>query len=91
MPYPAATIALLEALNTVSGITARVEHLQREAEATRTQVDELISQSPEHVAMVRQLEEQYEVDDPNIVTDGDLPSGDELAVELERFLRGETP
>jgi len=51
----------------------------------------LIAQSTEHVAMVRQLEEQYEADDPDIVTESDIPSGDEIAEELERYLRGETP
>jgi hypothetical protein len=91
MPYPAASIALLDALTTVSGIVTDTRRLRREAESTRKQVDELIAQSAEHVAMVRQLEEQYEADEPDIVTEGDIPSGDEIAAELERYLRGEMP
>jgi proteasome assembly chaperone (PAC2) family protein len=91
MPFPAASIALVEALSRVSGISVDTEDLEREAEVTRTQVDELIAQSSEHTAMVRQLEEEYEEEDSGIVTDRDIPSGDEIAAELERFLRGETP
>jgi hypothetical protein len=54
------------------------------------QIAELISGSDEHTAMVRQLEEQHDQEMPTGLGNlSDLPSGDEIAAELERFLRGE--
>ena len=46
--------------------------------------------SEEHATLVRQLEAQHDAELAQEKSDmGDLPSGDELAAELERFLRGE--
>jgi hypothetical protein len=51
-------------------------------------VDDLITNNPDHTTMVAQLEEA--ADEVEGVSLGDeLPSGDELAAELEKFLRGE--
>ena len=65
-----------------------------EAERHRARLDELIASNPEHVEVLRQLEQAYDEEDesaaatgPLPFTAGDLPSGDELAAELERFLR----
>lgn len=88
--YPAASVALLEALATLSGLTIDTGHLRQAAITTRDQIDELIAQSEEHTAMVRQLERQY--DEANVVTpitESSMPSGDEIAAELERYLRGD--
>jgi hypothetical protein len=51
-------------------------------------VDELVTNNPEHTSMVEQLEEVADENEGNSLGD-DVPSGDELAAELERFLRGE--
>jgi rubrerythrin len=65
--------------------------LTRSAEEARRQVDELIAQSPDHEAMVRKMEEQLDTEGEVLLDiDGDLPSGDEIASELERYLRGES-
>jgi hypothetical protein len=80
MPYPEASAVLLEGLRSVAGITADTTELRRAAEASRQHLDELIANSEEHVALVRRLESQV---------DADVPSGDEIAAEVERFLRGE--
>jgi proteasome assembly chaperone (PAC2) family protein len=80
MPYPEASAVLLEGLTSVAGITVDTTELRRTAEASRQHLDELIANSEEHVALVRQLETQV---------DADVPSGDEIAAEVERFLRGE--
>ena len=47
-------------------------------------LDELVSDSPEHIDLVRQLEEQVDA-----LESGDMAemTGDELAAEFERFLR----
>jgi hypothetical protein len=80
MPYPEASAVLLEGLASAAGITVDTSELRRAAETNRAHLDELIANSEEHVELVRQLEAQV---------DTDVPSGDELAAEVERFLRGE--
>ena len=82
MPYPEASAVLLEGLTSVAGITTDTGDLRRAAEASRQHLDELIANSEEHIALVRQLETQV---------DADVPSGDEIAAEVERFLRGQGP
>ena len=52
------------------------------------QIDQLIANSEEHTAMVNQLEHQVDQGAGGL-DQGNLPSGDEIAAELERFLRGE--
>jgi hypothetical protein len=89
MPFPAASLALLESLESLAGLSLDLKELRESAEESQGKVDQLIAQSAEHVDMVRQLEEQAdEMADP-LIEPGGLPSGDELAAELERFLRGE--
>ena len=53
--------------------------------STDHSIDSLIEGNPQHVAMVRQLEEVYDAESEQRM--GDLPSGDDLAEELQRFLR----
>jgi PAC2 family len=90
--YPAATVALLSGLNESVGIVTEGVAARQEAIAQRSQLDELVAGNPEHVAMLRQLEQLYDSEElPDTAGPGilptDLPSGDELAAELERFLR----
>jgi hypothetical protein len=90
MPYPAASAALLEKLAELTGLTIDTSGLHEAATATRTQIDQLIANSDEHTAMVKQLERQVDQGAVGGSFDpGNLPSGDEIAAELERFLRGE--
>lgn len=90
MAFAPAALALLEGFTAVSGVLVDVDGLRESAAATRLRVDELIAQSSEHLAMVRQLEEQIgDGDDLQVLGAEDLPSGDEIAAELERYLRGE--
>jgi len=47
-------------------------------------IDELVGRNPEHVAMIEKLESAYDdLHDPG----AQLPSGEDLAAELEAFLR----
>jgi hypothetical protein len=52
-------------------------------------VDELISANPQHLAMVRRLEAAVDESEGNALGMTEMPTGDEIAAELERFLRGE--
>lgn len=90
MPYPAASAALLGGLAQLTGIEVDVSPLLTAAGATHQQIDQLLAGSEEHSALVHQLEAQYDEEQGAAATNfGDLPSGDELAAELERFLRGQ--
>jgi len=94
MPYPAASVALLDELGRVAGLQVASEALRTEADATRQRVDALVSENDEHRQMVAQLEATVDADQEQTDTAlgaGPLPSGDELAAELERFLRDQNP
>lgn len=93
MPYPAASIALLDGLADVAGIQTNRGDLGADASATRMRIDELVGENGQHQAMVTQLEEFVDqglgdgpVDAPTFDFDR-IPSGDELAAELQEFLR----
>jgi hypothetical protein len=91
MAYPAASAALLDGLATVTGATAPTAVLRHEATLLSERVDGLIAANSEHRAMVAQLEAAYDAQPEAASTtdlvDGQLPSADELAAEVERFLR----
>ena len=93
MPFPAGSVALLEGLSLLGDLSLPVGDLTAQADATRARLDELIAQNPEHVAMLRQLEVAWEQSEPPETPIGlsDLPTGDELAAELEDFLRDQRP
>ena len=71
----------------MAGLTINAAPLRLAADEARQRVDDLVTNNPEHQSMVRNLEETADENEDNPL--GELPSGDELAAELERFLRGE--
>jgi PAC2 family protein len=93
MPYPGASMGLIEGLAQLAELSLPFGDLPTQTDATRSRLDELIAQNPEHEAMVHQLEAAYErlevgpLDAAPLSEEADLPTGDELAAELERFLR----
>ena len=99
MPYPDASVGLLDHLARLGDVTVDVSELRGAAGVTKTRIDGLIAQNPEHIAMVEQLERQADAEAAE--TGGanagehppldmeNLPSGDEIAAELQRFLREE--
>lgn len=90
MAFPPAALALLDGLAAVSGLVIETEELRIAAEVGRHKVDELLAENEEHLAMVRDLERRTdEAEGRPEDLGGPLPSGDELAAEMERFLRGE--
>jgi predicted ATP-grasp superfamily ATP-dependent carboligase len=88
MPYPQAGAALVDGLARIAGLTLDASALRASADEARQRVDDLVTNNPDHSSMVEQLEEAAdEVEGTSLGEE--LPSGDELAAELERFLRGE--
>jgi predicted ATP-grasp superfamily ATP-dependent carboligase len=90
--YPAASLTLLEHLETLTGLHVPTETLREAAEANRTEVDEQIGRSSENTAVVAALEEQFDSftaarDDTGLLGfGGEMPSGDELGAQIEQFL-----
>lgn len=85
MPYPAASLALLQGANRIGGLDLPIGELAAQADASRSRIGELIAQNPEHAAMLQQLEAQ--ADHQATSSELSATSGDELVAELERFLR----
>lgn len=87
MPYPDGAAALLRALCDTTGIELDLTELQQEAQAQRTRIDTLIAENPEHAAMVHQMELAYDASTDSQPTSFEIPTADQLAAEVERFLR----
>jgi hypothetical protein len=90
--YPAAALAALDSLTVATGLVFAGDELREENREYLEKVTEQIEGSDELARMVQGLEERYDaymagstLATPMIHT-GDLPSADELAAELERFL-----
>lgn len=90
--FPAAALAALDSLTVATGLVFTGEDLREDNREYLTKVEDQVSGSEELSRMVEGLEERYDaymagstLATPMIHT-GDLPSADELAAELERFL-----
>lgn len=90
--YPAAAEALLEQVAKVAALRLPLEALSEDAAAVRGKIDEQVEDSPEIAQVVDALERQYDAflsaqeNRSLLARDEDLPSGDELGAEFERFL-----
>jgi hypothetical protein len=89
MAFPSASAALLDGLGSVAGLSLDSTVLHTAADTALRQIDDLIAKSDEHTSMVRQLERTVDAAEGNPLDIGRIPTGDELAVELERYLRDE--
>jgi proteasome assembly chaperone (PAC2) family protein len=79
-PSPPAIRALLERLRDVAGVEVDLHSLDEQSDLYIEKVEEGLSERPDVAEMVLQLEAHG---------DDDLPSGEDLAREIERFLRDE--
>ncbi|MFN8121804.1 MAG: PAC2 family protein [Thermoleophilia bacterium] len=85
IPNAKAGLALVEAFTAVTGATVPTGALRASAEAFERQVDRAVRDDSRLMDLVRQLETA--ADAAEAPAPPDLPSGDELAEELERYLR----
>lgn len=85
-PYPAATQALVEGLEETAGVRVPSGELGERALTTRNHLDELVSDEASHKAMLAELERQHDEYGHGGET---LPTSDELAAEVEQFLRSQ--
>lgn len=86
MPYPAVAVALIETLGRVAGLDLSTDSLAPMVGPSIERIDQLVEDNAEAQQVISQLE-RY-VDALTTGDDPDLPSGDELADEIQRFLTG---
>ncbi|OBH20682.1 proteasome assembly chaperone family protein [Mycobacterium sp. E3247] len=90
--YPAAAEALLAQVARIASLELPLTALTEAAAVIRAKIDEQVEASAEVAQVVTALERQYDAfidaqENRSLLTrDEDLPSGDELGAEFERFL-----
>jgi predicted ATP-grasp superfamily ATP-dependent carboligase len=95
LDYPAAGAKLLECLEVVTGLQWDLTALQLAAQTREVEIAQHIADSPEVREVVTGLEQQYDTfaraDDDGalpLAEERDLPTGEELGAQFERFLAG---
>lgn len=95
--YPAAALAGLDSISVATGLVFDADGVREENREYLAKVDDQVEANAELTTMLRTLEDRYDsymagstLAHPIIHT-GDLPSADELAAELERFLADSRP
>jgi proteasome assembly chaperone (PAC2) family protein len=89
-PNPKAALALVRKLESLVGVAVDATELESAAEDYERQVSLAVQSDPDVQAFVERLERAAEEEEPE-PTPGDLPSGDVLAREFQRFLRQRGP
>jgi hypothetical protein len=92
MTYPAASVALLEGLREATGVVIDATGLRGDVITQGRHLDALVAGNEEHARMLEQLEQLYDASADGVPVDGvgpslEMRSGDELAEELEAYLR----
>jgi proteasome assembly chaperone (PAC2) family protein len=83
-PNPVATRAILDRFAELIGAPLELHELDELAETWRRRVDEIVADDDDVLGYVRKLEERVDSQEAGEL---EIPTGDALAAELERFLR----
>jgi proteasome assembly chaperone (PAC2) family protein len=86
-PNPPATLALLDRVGDLLGLGLDLGRLHRTASVWREKVDEVAAADEDVRGYVETLEQRYDADDSDTNWGANLPTGDELAKDIEKFLR----
>jgi hypothetical protein len=89
-PNPKAALALVRKLESLVGVTVDASELESAAGDYERQVSLAVQSDPDVQAFVERLEAAAEEEEPALRPQ-DLPSGDVLAREFQRFLRQRGP
>lgn len=84
-PNPKATQALLDSVGRLLTASPATGELETAVEAWRQRVDAAVADDEETAEYVRRLEQRYDEE----ILESDLPSGEDLAAQIERFLSEE--
>jgi proteasome assembly chaperone (PAC2) family protein len=87
VPNPKAALALLRRLEGFTGVAIEASELEDASVRFDEQVDRAVAANPEIAQLVRQLEEAQAEE---LELGGDVPSGDAIAQEFQRFLQQRT-
>jgi hypothetical protein len=93
MSYPASSAALLDGLKEATGIDITGAPLRNEVEIQRQRIDQMVEDNVDHQLMVKQLESLHDAaveddaDAASAAAEMRLKSGDEIAAEIQEFLR----
>jgi proteasome assembly chaperone (PAC2) family protein len=81
-PSPKASLGLVQRLGSLLEFQLDLSDLERRTRTYEQRINEAVQSDPDIAATVRELERQADAEDLD-----QIPSGDELAAEVERFLR----
>ena len=91
--YPLAAVSALESISAATGLIFPTDQLREENRDFLLKVDDQIEKNGELQKLVGQLEERHDsymeenaLPSPLVDEDGEVPRGDAIAAELERFL-----
>ena len=92
--YPRAAMTLIDDLSKATGLVLPSSGLEAAAQKANSDVDEQVSNSMEISSVVRALEQQYDslqlqvpiAETSELLDDGKVPTGDQIAAQVERFL-----
>jgi proteasome assembly chaperone (PAC2) family protein len=85
VPNPKAALALLRRLEGFTGIAIEASELEEAMDRFESQVDRAVASNPEIEELVRRLESEQA--DEDALEAQDMPSGDSIAQDFQRFLR----
>jgi predicted ATP-grasp superfamily ATP-dependent carboligase len=86
-PNPKAALALVDKAVELIGAGAEVDDLQRASVTYEDRVSEMVASDEDVQAYVQLLESRADERDAEPISAEELPTGDALAAELEKFLR----
>jgi proteasome assembly chaperone (PAC2) family protein len=84
VPNPKAALALLRRLEGLVGVAVEASGLEEETESYESQVSRAVAANPEIEELVQRLEEEQA---ERLDVEEDVPSGESLARDFERYLR----
>ena len=84
-PNPAGALSMVRVLADVFEVAVDTTELEAAAELHRQQVDEAVAEHPEAAEMVAAFERHYDAGEQH----EEMPSGDDIAAEIERYLRAQ--
>ena len=87
MPNPKAALALIRRLESLTGVMVDATNLEDDASRQEVQVEQAVSNDSDLRGFVEQLEEAADEE----LESEDIPSGDSIARDLQRFLSQQDP
>ena len=86
MSFPPASLALVNGLCEVANLSLPTNSLMTASDKTLNRINDMMNRSEEHSKMVQDLEQHLDDSEGNPLDIGQIPTGDEIATELERYL-----